>query len=746
VANEANPKTVIATQGKTPALIIYGFTIFLSAALLFSIQPLLGKILLPLLGGAPAVWNTVMVFFQAMLLAGYAYSHFSVQKLGLRVQPYLQVVLIMVAALLLPFSTPDHDAFSSKLPPSLWVLVALFKTIALPVFVLASTAPLLQKWFSQSNHPSAKDPYFLYSASNLGSFGSLFAYPLLMEPLLRIQEQRDWWSRFFWIYCVFMAGCAFFTRNFKETEPRESRGNRPLDGAAISTYTKLKWIGLSFVPSSLMLGVTNYITTDVASIPLLWVIPLALYLFTFVIAFGKPGKSIQEASARSVPILALALVFPMLVQATEPVIVLVLLHLFFFFFATLRCHLRLANSRPDSTHLTSFYLFLSLGGVLGGIFNALLAPFLFDSILEYPFMILVATIIGFPERGDQKSKTAIRPIYGSALVISIMTVGSIVISLAARSGIILGNILAGIFLLGTYFLIRTPIRYSVAIGTLLICTSLFRHATSNVIERDRNFFGVLRVVDDSAKPLRRLFHGTTIHGVQFRIPERRCEPLSYYHTEGPVADIAELFEKTDLPRNVGLIGLGAGAMISYSKPGQNWTLYEIDPAVVRIAEDTNYFTYLKQCAKAPYEIKLGDARLGLDLAPNNHFGVIYLDAFSSDVIPIHLLTVEAVRLYQRKLAPGGILGFHLSSRHFELEPLVANLAQSVGLLCFESTRGELTNKGLEEGGLQSNWVVLVPESLLSSVAAANAWKRVLPDPKAPLWKDDFSNLIGVLRF
>jgi len=337
-------------------------------------------------------------------------------------------------------------------------------------------------------------------------------------------------------------------------------------------------------------------------------------------------------------------------------------------------------------------------------------------------------------------------VYGGALVILLMIVGSAIITMAMKAGVAAGNVLAGIFLLGTFFFIRTPVRYTVAIATLLMCTAFFRHRTNHIIERDRNFFGVLRVVDDSAKPLRRLFHGTTIHGVQFRIPERSCEPLSYYHSKGPVADIAALLEKTTLPKNVGLIGLGAGAMISYSKPGEHWTLFEIDPDVIRIAQDTNYFTYLSRCAQAPYDIELGDARLRLESARDGNFGLLYLDAFSSDVIPMHLLTVEAVKLYRQKLAPGGILGFHLSSRHFELEPLVANLGETVGMHCFESTRGDLDAKSVEEGGLPSNWVILAEDSLTPIIAAENAWKRVLPDPKAPLWKDDFSNLIGVLRF
>jgi hypothetical protein len=743
VTDQHNQNETARRDRATGALaisLLFGTTIFLSAALLFSIQPLLGKILLPLLGGAPAVWNTVMVFFQAMLLAGYAYSHYSFQKLGLRSQPKWHLVLLALAALLIPFPMPAVD--NSALPPALWVLFALFKMVALPVFVLASTSPLIQRWFVYSNHHSAKDPYFLYAASNLGSFGALIAYPLLMEPLLRIQEQRAWWSFFFWIYTGFIAACVWASRKFPASPPDE----KPKPVVPISNITKWKWIGLSFIPSSLMLGVTNYITTDIASIPLLWIVPLGLYLFTFVIAFGKPSPKLQIATSRAVPILALALIFPMLVQATEPVMVFVLLHLLFFFFAALRCHLRLANSRPNPEQLTLFYLYLSIGGVLGGIFNALLAPVLFNFILEYPVMILVATLVGFPDRLDGKPRKSLPPVYGGALIFLVMLLGSASIALATGKGVLLVNVLAALLLLATYFLIRTPVRYTLAIGSLLLCTSLFLHAKSHLLARERNFFGVLRVADDPGAHLRKLFHGTTIHGVQSTLPEKRCEPLSYYHREGPVAQLASLFENSDLPREVGLIGLGAGAMLTYGRANEHWTLYEIDPAVIKVALDTNLFTYLGGCAQASWQIVLGDARLRLQSAPDAHFGMIYLDAFSSDVIPMHLLTVEAVRLYQQKLAPGGFLGFHLSSRHFELEPLVANLGHAVGLRCFRSLHNELSEKAMREGGFQANWVVLAPESLVPEIEKDKAWLPVAPDPRAPLWTDDFSNLIGVLKF
>jgi len=726
----------------TSLAVVFGATIFAGAALLFSIQPLVGKLLLPKLGGTPSVWNTVMVFFQAMLLAGYAYAHFSFRKLGWPRQAWLHAALLGLAAWCLPFRL--ESGMDSTLPPAWWVLLNLLQTIGLPVFALAATAPLLQTWFAGSNDPSAKDPYFLYAASNLGSFGALFGYPLLIEPQLRLQAQTQFWAFGYWGLAALMVGCAVLAGRHRRAEaPSEAPEGRraaepPTRGQVWS------WIGLSFIPSSLMLGVTNYITTDVASVPLLWVIPLGAYLFTFVIAFGNYPAWLDGVSSRAIPILALAVVFPLIVQATEPVWVLLLLHLLFFLFATLKIHLKLSQSRPPAEHLTRFYLYLSVGGVLGGVFNALLAPVLFNSVVEYPLMILVATLVAFPSRGTPGRTARLAPITGGALVILTMMAAAAAISRASATNVGIGNLIAGLVLLGSYLLLRTPVRYTLAIATLLVGVGLFRQWRSPVLERERNFFGVLRVVSDGPT-LRRLYHGTTIHGVQSTRPERQCEPLSYYHREGPVGEIAKLHQQAQTGPEVGLIGLGAGAIIAYSQPGERWTLFEIDPAVATIAQDRRYFTYLGECARAPFRIEIGDARLKLDAIPDDTFGLLYVDAFSSDVIPMHLLTLEATRLYRRKLSANGFLAFHISSRNFDLEPLVANLGRSVALRCFASMRSELSNEALGEGGLEANWIVLVPEGLAPVLLEDKAWREIRPGPDAPLWTDDFSSLLGVLK-
>ena len=714
----------------------------LSAILLFSVQPLLGKLLLPLLGGSPSVWNTVMVFFQAMLLAGYAYAHFSFRSLGMRWQPLGHLVILGLAALQLPFGLSDPEGVTETRAPALWVLLALTKAVGLPVFILASTAPLLQRWFATSSHKAASDPYFLYAASNLGSFGALLAYPLLIEPTLRLKTQGTSWAFIFWGFTAFIAVCAALARlnpgaSTEEKAPETS--NIPIPRATV-----WKWIGLSFIPSSLMLGVTNYITTDVASLPLLWVIPLGLYLFTFVIAFGKRSEKLEKASSRAVPILALAAVFPMLVRATEPVWVFVLLHLLFFFFAALQCHLRLAAIRPPARNLTAFYLYLALGGVLGGIFNALVAPMIFSSVAEYPLMIVVATFAGFPRMiSTAPVKAGFAALPGTALVIVTMAIGAAGMAFASRWGVGAVNAVAGLFLVGAYLFFRTPSRYALALGVIFLLAAQFQLAQQKVLAQERNFFGVLRVTDHPAKPFRQLYHGTTIHGMQNI--EQRCQALSYYHPAGPVQEIDALFRKQQLPLEIGLVGLGAGAILAYAQPPDNWTLYEIDPAVVRIAQDTNYFTFLSHCTGQNASFQLGDARLKLQEAPEGHFGLLYIDAFSSDVIPMHLLTVEAFRLYLSRLAPEGILALHVSSRHFSLEPLVANLAKEVGRDCYRSRKGVLNPTAIEEGGIESVWVIVVPNCYREQLATDRAWTLLAPNQDAPLWSDDFSSLAGVLR-
>lgn len=720
----------------------FAAAIFLSAALLFSLQPLVAKLLLPLLGGAPSVWNTVMVFFQAMLLAGYGYAHVSERKFG-RFQPLVHVMLLIAAGLFLSFGFSGQGQVLALTHPGLWLLLALLLNIGLPTFALASTAPLLQKWFSRTRHTSAKDPYFLYAGSNLGSFGALLAYPLVIEPFLRLQTQTRIWALGFWMLIVCIAVCAVLARTKARTD---GYTNEAAASEGVAKPVMWKWVGLSFVPASLMLGVSNFITTDVASVPLLWVLPLGLYLLTFVIAFSKYSNRFDIPSSRAVPILALAVIFGIVVHGTEPVAALVLLHAAFFFAASLQSHLKLARSRPPTQQLTQFYLCMSVGGVMGGIFNGLVAPVIFDAVIEYPLMIVIATVIGFPQRTVHKGKFSIPPVYGGATIILAFGIASALIVLVSTRNILIGNLLAGLIVLGCYVLVRRPIRFALALGTLLLFTSVFRQNRTGVIERDRNFFGVLRVEHDPQTSLRRLYHGTTLHGIQSLDPQRKCEPLSYYHREGPVSRVTELHRSNELSKNVGLIGLGAGAMVTYARPEERWTVYEIDPDVIRIARDQRFFTYLRDCTTAQVSIELGDARLRLQSAPDAHFGLLYVDAFSSDVVPMHLITVEAIKLYRRKLVPDGILAFHLSSRHFALAPLVANIGGALRLQCFESTEGDLNAQAIAEGGFESIWAILVPETRVEEVTAQGAWSRVDAQENGPLWQDDFSSLMGVFKF
>lgn len=745
-----------ARTGRGAAL-LFSVTLFASATLLFLIQPILAKMLLPLLGGTPAVWNICMVFFQALLLAGYAWAHFVSTRFKLSQQLFAQAVLLLGAAAFLPIALPA--AAGQSLPrdssPVFWLLGSLAATAGVPFFVLSINGPLLQKWFARTSHPNADDPYFLYAASNLGSLLALLGYPLLVEPLLRVQSQGVMWQGLFIITAVLIILSGLLVR--QSTVPSAAADVRVASNdAPISWRRRGWWIVLAFVPSSLMLGVTNYFTSDIVSVPLLWIIPLSLYLLTFVFVFARRQILPLYWSNRILPIAALALVFLMLIEATEPVWMLILVHLAFFFLAGMVCHGRLAEDRPGAARLTEFYLCLSIGGVLGGIFNALIAPLLFASVAEYPLVIVLACLM---RRSQPPATAPAGPTPGASRSGMGDVVYPLVLGLFAAAAIWLGPrlgihnrsayrfLMAGLPLLLSYAFIYRPVRFGLAMGALFVSLGFYPGPHGKRLHAERNFFGVLRVTYDQSGPFHRLYHGTTIHGLQFLDPKQACEPLAYYHREGPLGEVFEALQKQPDPKSVAAVGLGAGAVACYAKPGQDWHYYEIDPAVIRIARDTHYFTYLGVCASGQGAFHLGDARLELAKADKNQFTLIVLDAFSSGAIPMHLLTVEAIRLYISKLKANGILAFHISSRHFDFVPLMGNLAREAGLLCLSYDETEAGSDETVKGKYASHWVVMAHDSLpLLPLAPKKHWHQLKGDPAKPLWSDDFSNILSIFRW
>jgi hypothetical protein len=761
----------------------FAVTLFTSAALLFWVQPMVAKMLLPLLGGSPAVWNTCMVFFQATLLAGYAYAHLLTTRVGARSQRLIHLALMLVALAALPVGL-SAGAAPWNFNPFLWLLRALFSTVALPFFVVSSSAPLLQRWFSQARHRSSEDPYFLYAASNLGSITGLLAYPVLIEPGFRLQDQTRLWAALYLLLVLLFVGCALMTGKGPDTaagpipaakppshEP--SRGARtalsarihPDDLADLSVRApspetasdridwgrRLRWMFCAFIPSSLMLGVTTYLTTDIASVPLLWIVPLAIYLLTFVLVFNRSRLTPMPWLARVLPVSAVVLVFVMLAKSDELAWLQIGVNLLFFFCAAMVWHGRLAGDRPSSRHLTEFYFFVSAGGVLGGLFNALIAPACFHTVVEYPLMIAVACL-GWP---IEKKRTSAPGGAGRGLLwpsaVGVLTAGLAVT--VPRLGLephLRTMMVFGVPVLLCYLLSKNreqPFSFALGLGAVLAGSQFYTATSGSTLHTERNFFGTLRVTLDPEGRIHELYHGTTVHGMQFTAPERQSEPLAYYHRAGPCGQAMNGFNSRPGGTHVAIIGLGTGAMAAYAKPGQHWTFYEIDPAVLRLAREGRYFTYLALCTNAVIDFKLGDARLRLHEASAKQFDLIVCDAFGSDAPPLHLLNREAMELYLSKLSDHGMLLFHISSRFLDFRPVLGNLAWHFQLKAFVGSEEELSEAMLREGKLPSTWVALARQPAdLDPLWNDPRWHALPPAPSMRLWTDDYSNILGIFQW
>lgn len=721
----------------------FALTLLLSALLLFAVQPLVAKLLLPLLGGAPMVWNTCMVFFQALLLGGYGYAHWLTSRGSLRKQALIHLSLILIGLCFLPMALAKNANPDDK-SPLVWLLGTLFALVGMPFLVLSASAPLLQKWFSRSGHPSAKDPYFLYAASNVGSFIALLGYPLLAEPLLRLSQQTHIWSFGYGLLFVSFALVAALVWRTK-TGTTENTAQAATSTPKPTWSQRGTWIALSLVPSSLMLGLTTYLTTDIASIPLLWVLPLALYLLTFIIVFAKFGERIAPLVARIMPIGAVTVIFLLLAEIKHPAGILVPVHLLVFFIVILALHGKLASLRPNPAHLTDYYLCMSVGGVLGGLLNTLVAPMLFHSVIEYPLAIAVACLIAPPAEGKQPEKKLSRQLLWPAVIgIATAVLAKFLPELFKQTHQLAMFLIFGLPLLGTFLISRRPLMFGLSLGAVLWGGNFYTALHGQILLAERNFFGALRVTLDPQGNIRRFYHGTTVHGIQFVDPKLQSIPLSYYHPDGPIGAVMQFYEAQKTVRRVAVIGLGAGAFAAYAKPDEEWTFYEIDPAVLKIASDTNYFTYLEHCAAKKVTHKLGDGRLLLRDEPDHHFDLIVCDAFSSDVPPLHLITKEALAEIRAKLAPGGMILYNISSRLLNFRPVLGNAAQELHLQGYSLYDAVPEDETLHTGRYPSHWAVMAPDpETLQPLHGNRYWVPLKPDSSIPVWSDDYYNILGV---
>ena len=714
--------------------LLFSATLCISAAVLFWIQPLIAKTLLPVLGGAPAVWNTCLLFFQTMLLVGYVYALASSRWLSLRSQAAVHVALLLLIAIYV-YRSPIHAPALQHDNPTRWLLQNLLISVGPPFFIISASNPLLQSWFSRLRHHLAGDPYFLFAASNAGSLIALVAFPLVLEPSLGLQEQFRFWRLGFGVLVTLVFAIAVTLKPMVATDvtPQSSTN-------ALPVLRRLRWLALAFVPSSLMIGVTTYITSDVASVPLLWVIPLALYLLTFVLAFAK--KQVVSPASLNRPMMMAALVVTLILAsgATEPAWVLILANLGFFFIAAMMCQGQLANDRPAVAHLPEYYLWIALGGALGSVFNVLLAPLLFTSIVEYPLAIVLACML---LRADERF--GLRDVvYPLGIYVLTICLAALVTYAHAGSSILNLLVVLGVpLIIINHFFRQRPVRFALGLCAVMLGSVFYTGLTDRTVHTVRNFFGTSRVTVDSPGRINSLYSGNTVHGRQFVEESRRCEPLSYHHENGPLGQVMAVFNAAAANARVAVIGLGVGAMASYSQPAQEWTFYEINPDVINMARSSQYFTYLQNCASGSMNVVEGDARLSLQNAEPGHYGLIVLDAFSSDAIPVHLVTQQALDLYLSKLTEGGILAFHISNRSLDLKPILADLAESRKLVCIAFD--DLKPSALE-GKDPSQWVVMAraaPE--ISNLSINSQWQR-LNGTGARVWSDDFSNIIRAIRW
>ncbi len=719
------------SQIADPAVFLFSLTLFLSAALTFTIQPMIGKILLPLVGGTPSGWLVTMVYFQMALLAGYAIAHM-LARLPVVTHMVIVIVLLLAGLLMFPLHIKENIIETPGLPEALRVLLALFASLTLPCVALFTLSPSLQRLFKAG---SARDPYFLFAASNLGSLGGLLAYPLIIEHVSGLSTQTHVWERKYEILVFLCVACLALaykkTKNVKEIADMAAL-------PAIPWKMRGGWVLLAFLPSSLMLGVTAHVTSDLGSVPFFWVLPLALYLVTFILAFAQ-RQVIKLSTIEFLRNASIAVLMAFFVKRPSAIAVSVpeeaIFPLAAFFFTAMFCHFKLAAERPDARKLTEFYLWVAVGGALGGLFNTFVVPFAFPLPVEFIFIAVFASLIHSdrPVPAFLKDKRYI--LIGSLAAIGLTYMYGTVPFPDTRDAMVV-DVLATVILLGSLILISFQPRLLTGLCLVIGTVALALPHGMHRLDVHRDFFGVLRVFETVNKDMtvRTMFHGSTLHGLEQVAPVIDTNPHAYY--EGPLTNLFILRK----PSDVAILGMGAGTILCYQASGRHYTMYEIDPAVPELA--AKWFDYVRVCGTP--DMRIGDGRRMLAVGKiEKPYDMLIVDVFTSDAIPIHLLTKEAFQVYFDRLKPDGLLAIHISNRFYDLRYPISNIMGALGLhgLYKDYKPPEFKKLPLT---MHSQWVVIArDEAELKSLRQQN-WID-LPAPHERVWTDDFSDALSALR-
>lgn len=731
-------------------LVVYTLAIFVSALLLFSVQPLFTKMVLPRLGGSPAVWSVAMVFFQSLLLGGYAYAHY-LMKLQNRVIPVVvHLALLALALLTLPLSIATGWGDPPTSGYAFWLLGLFAVSIGLPFFALAANNPLLQAWFVRTGHPDGPDPYFLYASSNIGSFLALLSYPFLLEPIFALRTQNLIWTGGYGLLILLIACCGVLLLRAPANAAALNMSEDDADAPAPSWLLRARWIFLAAVPSGLLIAVTAHISTDVAAAPLLWVLPLSLYLLTWVLVFQSRPLLPHWIMLLLQPIAIAGVVVLLAIGGEQNLLLTLGGHQLCFFVIAMACHGELARTRPAAKYLTGFYVALSFGGMVGGLFAGLIAPYLFSWIAEYPILLALASLCR-PSGNERLARLTqwywpLLAAIAVALIVPTFHPGKVFAWIEAHRVWTIGTV-GGLAALVALALNANRWKIFATVAVALVMLRAYP-ADDGRIETVRSFFGVHKIQTTSNGQYRVLLHGTTIHGAEKVQNDDgtpvtgRPEPITYYHRDGGMGQaITAMRERKGAPLKVAVIGLGTGTLTCAAEPGEDWKFFEIDQTMVDTAKDPRYFTYIQNCMPDLKPV-IGDARLTFAREPSGTYDLIIVDAYSSDAIPIHLATEEAMEIYKDKLAPHGAVVMHISNRHLELESVVVGIADANDLKSW--VYSEDTWRDAEYIFSTTVVVSAREEADVGSLASSDKWALTEAEDHQRVWTDDYSNILGAL--